>query len=201
MIYKNAFLFDNGITAMLPPDRKENGFAFSNFHRQKRELTLGKEAVQFLELSDRARASGDNSEMFTYIDSLEDFSAFAETQSNRCVRFNFENLNKKIGTVELRFPPPSRNAVTAVHWASWALSFCFAALHAESTTQRSRRDAGSVSHLRSFIWAGYKKLNFEEAAKRKLLNWDLLTVISGATTATPEMLKKMEIIKADKIRN
>ena len=201
MIYKNAFLFDNSITAMLPPDRKENDFAFSNFCRQKKEITIGKKAAHFLELSDRAKASGDNSELFTYIDSLEDFPSIVSTQSNRWVRFNFGSLGEIIGTVEIRCPPPSGNAITAVHWAAWALSFCFDALHAESTTERLRRDVASVSHLRSFIWAGYKKLNLEEAANRRVLNWGLLTVISGASSITPEMHRKMEKIKADKIRN
>lgn len=108
------------ITLMLPPDRRKNKYARSNFE----SIFASK---KLLELCQAARASGDNASLFEYLDGQKTFEDLENLHSERQVRLNLKNLTNSKKTIEFRCSPPSRTAATACHWAAWTLSFIFAA--------------------------------------------------------------------------
>ena len=153
-ILKAAALYNESIVEMLPPDRKDNGFAVSNFAHENVPPTLrGAHAA--------ALASRDYRGVFTLLDSLTSPSQFADFYGTRWFMFNMANLNDSptsTGTVEFRSAPASASARTAIHWAAWVLSFMVSAASTDWTAAGGPMApvtrGGSVTDLRQFILAG-----------------------------------------------
>ncbi|EPE02338.1 hypothetical protein F503_06538 [Ophiostoma piceae UAMH 11346] len=194
-ILKAAALYNESIVEMLPPDRKDNGFAVSNFAHENVPPALRA-------AHSAALASGDYRGVFTLLDSLTSPSQFAEFYGSRWFMFNMTNLNDSptsTGTVEFRSAPASADARTAIHWAAWVLSFM---LRATSTDWSAAGGpmapvtrGGSVTDLRRFILAGKVLL---PAESRDGIDHSRLRRVGGTSPFTAAEKEEMEELKKDK---
>ena len=100
-----------------------------------------------------AQESGNYGDIFSFLDSHTSPAAFSDLyEGSRWFMFNMSNLKKlptASGTVEFRSAPASPDTETAIHWATWVLSFIANAIGTDwsSTTGPGVRGVGCYQVL------------------------------------------------------
>ncbi|KAL2165947.1 hypothetical protein VTG60DRAFT_3567 [Thermothelomyces hinnuleus] len=159
---KATGVYEMAIQHIMPPDRKHNPWARSNF--QDGPLPKDKAKKELREAFERAKTEAWQ-HFFTYIDQIgsgnlfKQFALFTWGQE-RDVSWNLAPLDN-CGTVEFRRPPGVKTASEVQNWAAFTLAFVSAATRpAWHAPWAARREHATVKDLRDFLSQGCTRLGW-----------------------------------------
>ncbi|KAL2173910.1 putative amidoligase enzyme-domain-containing protein [Thermothelomyces heterothallicus CBS 202.75] len=188
-LMKATGVFDEAITKIMPPDRKKNPWARSNFYDSTKST-----ATKALKDTFALVPSEGWLPLFRYIDGISSM-AFVPSKwgGDRNVSWNISAVvSGGGGTVEFRRPPGVKTAAEAQKWAAFTLAFVCAATQSSSWVDRwqgEKKHAG-VGELQSFVTEGLRRLGWE---KRAVLTPAVLK--EDNSTAIPPSAFGEELIK------
>lgn len=128
--------FETAFEALMPPERRGNAFAKSNWLASPVLAQRGLSRADSIALIEQGRWMDE---------ALEPVQRFGD----RDYAWNFESLIKH-GTIEFRKPPPSLTGDEALGWAELTLNFIQAAIQ-YGTSERLQKVPSTVRGLRWFL--------------------------------------------------
>lgn len=134
----SVIYFERAIEALMPPHRRGNRFAMSNYLASPYLRREGKSRQDSIELIEMAR---DELEVFRFIQGYD----------NKNFAWNFRNLvqgNK--GTIEFRQPPASSTSAQSLSWAEFVMNFIQSSVKLGSFTNL-KTFPDNIRGLRSFL--------------------------------------------------
>ncbi|EXV02501.1 amidoligase domain protein [Metarhizium robertsii] len=150
-IMKAVAYFDRAVTAAVPPDRKDNEWAASNFQK-------GSCAPRYAELYS-------NMSSLTWGPLFQEFDRIRlpalipiNVFKNKYVSWNFKHLGSECGTVEFRRPPGVKDARSALYWVAFTLGFLEGAMGHDWSNMKEEKTHGAFLDLRIIIRGGLKRL-------------------------------------------
>ena len=204
-ILKAACLFDRSITDMMPDDRKECSYAYSNFDygAPSKIQTLYTGVVKARKEREQGKdVDGSQYEpAFAMVDSLKTAGDVARLYPSRFYSLNFNHFGentKPQGTIEFRRPPVSENAQTCVHWTIWIMAFLSAAISTDWRLDGGIVREDTVAALREFLLRGVKAL--PETSQHGLSLVRLYKQEGGLrpmTASERQEVDKIKLLKAD----
>ncbi|KAG8164054.1 hypothetical protein KVR01_005972 [Diaporthe batatas] len=195
-IIKALSYFDNPITSIMPPERKNNPFAASNMLSD--EVAKGNPKLKALyEQVPQQKWQP----LFEYYDT-ELKSAIHRTRAHpimgycRYASWNFEHITNACGTIEFRRSPAVATAGSATHWASFTLGFIYAAAcQTESSYWHEKSGTNthpSVGDLDSFVKKGLHGLEAISRGGLRSLKADTSEPRLWSAAEMADFLKKKE---------
>ncbi|KAI5458293.1 hypothetical protein BGZ63DRAFT_407578 [Mariannaea sp. PMI_226] len=160
-----AAYFDDPITRMMPPDRKDNEWAKSNFLPHKAvadEIWTAYSQVSvrtwghMFQVCQKAVLELKPDSMWQKIASLQIFR-------DKYLAWNIKPL-QDCGTIEFRRPPGVSNAQDACHWVAFSLGFMSSALSTSLDSARSRTTIPVVPEAKRYIENGLRIFGRESLA-------------------------------------
>ncbi|KAH9908333.1 hypothetical protein F4778DRAFT_344222 [Xylariomycetidae sp. FL2044] len=150
-LLKSIAAYDDAITKLMPPDRKNNEWAESNLHSPK-TLPAFKTAYQSVPTSTWKP-------LFNLFDKIQEKEYIhKELFKSRSVSWNFANVVDMCGTVEFRRPPGVELSEDANHWIAFTLGFVAHGLTFEWSSVLGSKVYPDVSNLAAFVQRGTTKL-------------------------------------------
>lgn len=150
-IMKAIAYFDRAVTAAVPPDRKDNEWAASNFQK-------GSCAPRYAELYS-------NMSSLTWGPVFQEFDRIRlpalipmNVFQNKYVSWNFKHLGSECGTVQFRRPPGVKDARSALYWVAFTLGFLEGAMGHDWSNVKEKKTHGAFHEFQSFIRGGVNRL-------------------------------------------
>ncbi|KAI0104179.1 putative amidoligase enzyme-domain-containing protein [Nemania sp. FL0031] len=146
-LMKGISFYDDAITRIMPPDRKDNQWAESSFQ--------GPHALSNLKTAYESVPSASWKPLFSIFDKVKlKPMAYICLGENRSVSWNFANVMAACGTVEFRRPPGVKTAKEARFWAAFTLGFVRNSLDTDWAPFNSVVSYLNVKDLENFIRTG-----------------------------------------------
>ncbi|POR38150.1 Uncharacterized protein TPAR_01664 [Tolypocladium paradoxum] len=149
-IMKAMAYYDDAVTRVMPPRRKNNPWATSNMVSEKTAKNVRD-----------AHAAVRHSSWGPLFRIFDEVKAKAQIPlqlfNDKFIAWNFKNLTG-CGTVEFRRPPGVQTAEAARFWTGLTLAFVRQAMDTKWDSYQTSRSHPTVEHLREFISRGFTKL-------------------------------------------
>ncbi|KAI0146883.1 hypothetical protein GGR57DRAFT_506326 [Xylariaceae sp. FL1272] len=128
-ILKWTALEDDAITKIMPPHRKNNAWAASNFRSE--------EAPEVWSKHFKAIGTDTFAPLFKEFDNIKFLEmVYRATGEKRNLSWNFSNLGAQCGTIVFRQPPSVETAAGAEHWVGVTIGFMAHALNTDPDEQK-----------------------------------------------------------------
>lgn len=190
-IMKAMAYYDDAITRVMPPLRKNNPWACSNMTSENTSRSI----------RDAYAAVCSNSwrPLFTIFEKVKVKQQITmELFNDKYFAWNFKHLMSSCGTIEFRRPPGVKTAAEAGSWVGFTLAFIRQAMVTNWTDYQASRSHPAVKDLQLFLARGSSKL--ERTCLGALNIEDVLEDRSSATRFSSAEIRVINRKKAMKER-
>lgn len=147
-IARSILHFETAFEVLVPPTRRGNHFAKSNWLEGQHLGRKGKTRIESIDAFDTAPTEDEAGDIDTIIEILQDFH-------DRDYCWNFNNLSWGKGTIEFRKPPASTTADEALSWAELVICFVQAAVK-HGIREKLEKVPSNVGGLKWFLQQAYE---------------------------------------------